>query len=206
MALAAYFGDIAKENSVDKLQSADGSSSMIHGILAASALQGFTVLELGSGCGVVGLQIARLFPKSSVLLTDLPEAMGILDYNMTRAQLAENSTLKKGILDWDEELPESVLKDHFDLILVSDCTYNSDTIPALVSTLAALVARSPHALVVVSMKVRHESEKVFFTLMTSTGFDQVDHSAILLPSRQMEAVGQGAIETIDLYMFCKAQV
>lgn len=205
MALAAYFADIAKETSPDALQTAGGSNSMIHGILAASALQGFTVLELGSGCGIVGLQVARLYPKSSVLLTDLPEAMGILDYNLMRAQLAENSTLKKDLLNWYEELPEPVTKGHFDLILVSDCTYNSDTIPALVNTLAALAARSPHALIVVSMKARHESEESFFALISSAGFDQIDHSAILLPSRQMETVAQGAIETIDIYMYCKAQ-
>ena len=73
-----------------------------------------------------------------------------------------------------------------DLILVSDCTYNPDTAPALVRTIRTLLLRSRlakprpvHELnelgfrgvdVLVALKRRHVSEDVFFTLMSEAGF------------------------------------
>ena len=70
-----------------------------------------------------------------------------------------------------------------DLVLVSDCTYNSDSLPNLVRTLVSLTNhkcknetqpedrfRLGGLDVLVSLKRRHESEDVFFQLMAEAGF------------------------------------
>ena len=193
------------------------------------------ILELGSGCGTVGLALSSLLQRPThVLLTDLPEAMDILRCNIDENE--PNSTGKGSveakILNWDWDLDaidqartsiEVAEKDlfantiganeaenmraeedvrnvttqntavdptalspsdlHPDLVIVSDCTYNEDSLPALVRTLVSLTnheckneAQPGSELgfegmnVLVSLKRRHESEDVFFRLMDEAGF------------------------------------
>lgn len=161
------------------------------------------VLELGSGCGIVGLQIAHLCPSSEVLLTDLHEAMGILDYNVKKSGLlSRRGKVATTVLDWDAALPDEMSRAKYDLVIVSDCTYNSDSIPALVQTLTAIVSSSPAALIVISMKVRHDSEAIFFDLMAEAGLGEIEHSTIPLPDRCRNHIGQ-SLEVIDVYVYGK---
>jgi predicted nicotinamide N-methyase len=91
------------------------------------------VLELGTGCGIVGLTLAALVPNSHVVLTDLPEAREIVERNMDSlaTQLGNGSTLAFEELDWDADLPawfaRSQSRAKTELVLASDCTYNSDS-------------------------------------------------------------------------------
>lgn len=119
------------------------------------------MLELGAGCGIVGLAVARLVPGAKVLLTDLPEAMDVLGANVAMAALAEGAVLERCVLEWEDDLPDAVAQRTFDLLLVSDCTYNVDSLPALVRTLSRLLELSTEARVLVRMKVRHTSEGAF---------------------------------------------
>ena len=152
----------------------------------------------------MGLQIAQISPSSDVVLTDLREAMDILDYNVSRSRNPSSGLkLSAEILDWSEPLPESVVQRRFDLLIISDCTYNPDSIPALVETLAALIELSPTALIVISMKKRHESEAIFFGYMARSGLVQADHFYISLPDRQKSDTGQ-ALETVDIYTYFKS--
>ncbi len=162
------------------------------------------VLELGSGCGIVGIGFAQLYHNCDVLLTDLPEAMEILDFNITRARPAFRSKLSKVTLNWDDDLPMAVAKAEYHLFLVSDCTYNSDSIPALVRTLHALSGKSPKASILVSMKVRHTSESIFFDLMDDAGFRITEEARLPMPDRHRSAVGQ-ELEAIQIYIFHTAQ-
>lgn len=162
------------------------------------------VMELGSGCGIVGLEIAHLCPMSDVYLTDLPEAMDILNHNIIRAKFSSTGDrVAAAVLDWDEPLPDNVAKNRYNLLIVSDCTYNCDSIPALVRTLTALIANSPAALIVVSMKVRHDSEAIFFDLMAEGGLVETDSVTIELPDRIRQET-QRPLETVDVYVFGKA--
>ncbi|MCJ1471887.1 hypothetical protein MMC13_000528 [Lambiella insularis] len=157
------------------------------------------IIELGSGCGIVGIALAQMLRRCQVILTDLPEAMEMLDLNMPVAQLLYGSKLRKMPLDWAEDLPPSLHSMEFDFVLVSDCTYNSDSLPALVRTLSALTSNSPRALVVVSMKVRHSSEAVFFDLMVDAGFAKdAGPVKIDLPGATQSPK---EVETIDIYTF-----
>ncbi len=159
------------------------------------------ILELGSGCGLVGLQIADLCSTSDVLLTDLSDAMDILNHNVERARFTSSrGKLATAVLDWDEALPELVAKKRFDLVILSDCTYNPDSVPGLVRTLSSVAKISPNALVVVSLKVRHDSEAIFFDLMADAGFAEAEHAAIPLPDRCRSDSGQ-ELEVVEVYIY-----
>ncbi|KAK9847570.1 hypothetical protein MYU51_018543 [Penicillium brevicompactum] len=138
------------------------------------------VVELGAGCGIVGIGLAQMLPNCSVLLTDLPEVEEIITRNINSARQASASSVRYQNLDW-EHPPENLCSQLIELILVSDCTYNADSLPVLVSCLDRLVRASPGALILVSLKRRHESETVFFELMRSAGFSSVQDS-MELPS------------------------
>ncbi|XPS79119.1 hypothetical protein M3J09_011106 [Ascochyta lentis] len=133
-----------------------------------------TVLELGTGCGIVGLTLASLVPKTAVVLTDLPEAQEIVSTNLSlcASSLAPGSSVTFAELDWDAQLPTWLTQSEktLDLVVAADCTYNSDSSPSLVRTLRALTTTSPDVVVAVAMKMRHESERVFFSLMQDAGF------------------------------------
>ena len=158
------------------------------------------VLELGSGCGIVGKALAQLVCGCTVTLTDLPEAMEILNYNISTACVAQGSELVKQPLDWNYELPCGMQSAVFDLILISDCTYNCDSLPALIRTLSALVSLSPAIHVILSLKFRHTSEAVFFDLMAEAGFKIIEHVSIAMPDDCRIKVGL-KLEMIDIYIF-----
>lgn len=162
------------------------------------------MLELGSGCGIVGIGFAQLYHKCHVLLTDLPEAMEILDRNIAQARPAYRSRLSKAVLNWDDGLPTAVADGRYHLFLVSDCTYNSDSIPALIRTLHALIQNSPGAVVVVSMKLRHPSENIFFDMMNDANFQVAGDVKFPLPDRHRTAVSQ-ELENVEIYIFRNTQ-
>lgn len=170
-------------------------------LLQRTAPHGPRILELGSGCGVVGLRVAGLCSTSDVLLTDLPEAIDILNHNVKHARfVSRRGKIATMVLDWDEPLPETVAKQPPDLVIVSDCTYNSDSIPGLVNTLTSVAENSPDALIVVSLKVRHDSEAIFFDLMASAGFLEAEHAAVPLPDQYRSKIGQD-LEVVDVYVY-----
>lgn len=162
--------------------------------------EALNVIELGSGCGLVGIALASVRPRCRILLTDLPDAMNILDYNAARSQPALESKIEHMVLDWDDKLPTSVMQEQYGLIIVSECTYNEDSIPGLVQTLSALAARSPSVLIVVATKVRHFQEAIFFDLMSDVGFIEIEQLSIPLPCPQKEN-DEKMYETVDVHIF-----
>ena len=190
VALAAFIRDIVL---LPRLQNDD--------FLLANRLRmlpGPNVIELGSGCGIVGLQLAHVCSGAKVLLTDLPEAMEVLERNIGIAMLAPESQVSKAVLNWDKDVSDDIAKQTFDLVLVSDCTYNSDSIPALVRTLAFLTERSPAALVVVSMKVRHASEAIFHKLVAKAGLRECCCWTFEIPN---ERNGHACQESDKVYFY-----
>jgi predicted nicotinamide N-methyase len=104
----------------------DKNSAITKALLPSNSAGTLKVLELGSGCGVVGIAIAQVIGGSQVLLTDLAEAQEIVDRNIRLANLANGSTLAFQELEWENELPVS-FQSSYNLILAADCTYNSDS-------------------------------------------------------------------------------
>jgi len=158
------------------------------------------VLELGTGCGIVGITMAKRFPNAEVFITDTPEAEEIAKHNvsMIAGQPRQDGSFPKiayQILDWEDPLPENLRNRNLDLILVADCTYNSDVVPDLVRTLASLVKYNAEVLILVAMKIRHDSEMVFFDLMTRKNMIALDKCILSLP-----LLGQSD-EEIEFHLF-----
>ncbi|SPN98663.1 uncharacterized protein DNG_01708 [Cephalotrichum gorgonifer] len=115
------------------------------------------ILELGCGVGVLGIGLAGLLslaasPEVSsechLLMTDVPDAEERALANIGLFQDSQGSlggsipTIEYENLDWEADLEvkfsESIVSRPWDLVVLSDCTYNIDTIPALVETLSQL--------------------------------------------------------------------
>lgn len=168
-------------------------------LLHPAQSQRLNVLELGSGCGIVGKALASIRPDCHVILSDLIDAMELIQLNLADSQLASGSRLSSMILDWGQDLPASITAEQFDLILVCDCTYNSDSIPALVTTLSALIARSPGAMIVVAHKLRHDSELSFFDQMADAGL--VHAEQLTLPVRGGSPKAEDGSQQIDIHVY-----
>ncbi|KAH0542228.1 hypothetical protein FGG08_003350 [Glutinoglossum americanum] len=168
--------------------------------LATAKQRRLNCIELGTGCGIVGLGLAQALPNCDMLLTDLPEAMDVVKRNMLSARPAPNTTINFEVLDWGKDLPTTISSKEFDLILVADCTYNPSSMPSLVCVLATLARRSPGAMVLLAQKVRHSSEAIFFEHIAESGFIQNDHVAIPLPSDEELGFSDDS-ENVDIYIF-----
>lgn len=145
--------------------------------------QQLRVLELGAGCGIVGITLAQCFPNITSMLTDLPEAEDITKHNISTANslIGDRAKIEYQSLDWAEPLPQNLKRGDLDLVLVADCTYNPDSVPDLVRTLSNLVTNNRAMMILLAMKVRHESEMVFFDLMAQHSMTIVDKVPVPLP-------------------------
>lgn len=157
------------------------------------------ILELGAGCGTVGIALAHSFPNCQVVLTDLAEAQDILSRNMEQATPATNSSLRSRTLDWNGVSEEADLERDLALVIVSDCTYNAGSCPYLVGTLARVAATSPGVKILVAMKRRHDSEDVFFDLMRDAHLQILENETIDLPS-ELSVLDDRSPE-VELYMY-----
>ena len=171
--------------------------------LLAHCSNSLKVLELGSGCGIVGIAFAQLWPQCEVVLTDLAEAMHILGSNIDRATPASGTKLSRTILDWEAELPMDIRSTLFDVVLISDCTYNSDCIPNLVRTLSNLSDISPKLLVLIALKMRHVSERILFELLSTAGFDELGYTTHALPNPSGLPPNQ-VYDAVEIYEYQQA--
>ena len=80
-------------------------------------------------------------------------------------------------------------------MVVADCTYNPDVVPDLVQTLKSVSEGNKAVMVLLVMKVRHESEMVFFALMEKGGFMVREKCKIPL------SVLGGEDEEIEFFVF-----
>ncbi|PFH58759.1 hypothetical protein XA68_13279 [Ophiocordyceps unilateralis] len=183
----------------------------------SSLLEGpepISVLELGCGVGILGAGLCALRRRSAasactVLMTDLDEAEDRARANMglLRAARPDSSdSLLYESLDWDEgrrgRFGPLVRSRRWDLVMLSDCTYNTDTLPALVGTLSALhqhnaTGRRFTSRTWVATKQRHESERAVLGLLADDGWKTVATQTLPLP------VLGGEDQAIEMYLFEK---
>ncbi|KAK6334802.1 hypothetical protein TWF718_010247 [Orbilia javanica] len=127
------------------------------------------VLELGAGCGLAGIVLHTLLPSTKVTLTDLPITTEITTQNLTCNPSEGTGSISYHPLDWASPLPGWCATTTYDLILVADCTYNTASIPYLVSVLDELCKLSPRVVILLAHKVRHDSEEMFFEMAREKG-------------------------------------
>jgi precorrin-6B methylase 2 len=164
-------GSLALVQHVDQTISlqAPAALPLLEYVLVSATYRHLNVLELGCGCGTVGIALAQAVPDCDVLLTDLEEARETAEANVARMNAAMSSKVAFAALDWTEPLPAKVDSRINDLIFVSECTYNTETLQPLVDTLSSLITRSPKAVIVLATKTRHASEAAFFGMMKEAG-------------------------------------
>ncbi|KAF8433253.1 putative methyltransferase-domain-containing protein [Boletus edulis BED1] len=151
------------------------------------------VLELGAGTGIVAITLAilrstlvLLDQPGSIVTTDLPSAIPILQDNITANRLLTHQcTPQAAVLDWEcEELAPPVqaqLEAGLDVIIMADVTYNTASFTALTGTLSRLVqvckqrrgGRPPRVLM--GYKERHPDERSLWDMAKDIGlhFQQV---------------------------------
>lgn len=121
------------------------------------------VLELGSGCGLVGISAALLGAKE-VVMTDLDYALPLMRQNVDRNQINdEDQTISCRECDWfnppalsslfkcDSE--ESNQEQCPDVILVADCVWLSSLVTPLLQTLKAYTS-NPSTTVLITYQQR----------------------------------------------------
>jgi len=182
------------------LQNAHCPLPLLEYVLVSATYRRLNVIELGCGCGTVGISLAHSIPDCDVMLTDLPEVANLVQANINRMNPAINSRVGFAPLDWEAPLPNEVSSRSHDLIIVSECTYNTDTLQPLVNTLTALTKRSPKAAIVVSTKKRHDSESAFFDMMAKADFTQDSSTRVPLPGIPGTGYADAAT-TVGLFVF-----
>jgi predicted nicotinamide N-methyase len=170
-------------------------------VLRSDRSRQIKILELGSGCGIVGIAFAAWFPDCVVHLTDLAEAQDILSKNLDQATPAMKSSLHAHTLDWhgDPDPSRASLEQDLALVLVSDCTYNADSCPDLVRTLDRISCYSPQVKILVAMKRRHDSEDIFFSLMQEARLAILERTVISLPHEF--SVADVVTPEIEIYLY-----
>lgn len=147
------------------------------------------ILELGAGTGIVGITLRAFFPTLNVTLTDLPDAV-LLPYNAAHPSNRPNIWRNKdpantSLLDWTKPVDPELANTPWDLIIFADCIYNSDVVPDLLKTIAAL-RKHPEVHVLMATKHRHGSEASFFPQMSNYGWIIADQADLLLGARNGE--------------------
>lgn len=139
-----------------------------------------SVLELGSGTGLVGLVagllLTRSNPSASVYITDQAPMLSLMQKNISLNNLSNSVQALQ--LDWGTVLPDQVVKNPPQLVLVADCVYFEPAFPLLVQTLRELTENSS-PVILFCYKKRRKADRRFFLLLKKS-FDWVeieDHPA-----------------------------
>jgi len=111
----------------DKWPAAEGFcnllSNSLQKVFFESLINGKKCLELGSGNGLVGIVIEKLFSPSTIVISDIDEHVGLINKNINLNSLSLSSAK---CVDW-RNLQFSELNDTFDIILALEwfvfCVY-----------------------------------------------------------------------------------
>lgn len=186
------------------------------------------ILELGCGVGILGVGLGAAYPKlhlhapgdCTILMTDLEEGEARARANIARFeetrrpddtdQASQSVKMIYENLDWEDgrlgKFGPIVDSQPWDLVMLSDCTYNVDMLPALVETLSSLHANNLkraseeqdwRTKVFLATKPRHASEKALFDLLAKEGWETLHEQVLPLPVLGAES------ESVEMYLFSK---
>ncbi|KAI8344119.1 putative methyltransferase-domain-containing protein [Chlamydoabsidia padenii] len=128
--------------------------------LSPGFLAGKTILDLGSGTGLVGLAVAKGCQPSlaHMELTDQIPMMALLQDNIQLNQL--DSKVGASILNWGEP------SDHIvDIVFASDCVYLEVAFQPLVDTFITLTDNNKDIQIFITYRKRRKADKRFFLLL-----------------------------------------
>ncbi|KAF0696007.1 Aste57867_13220 [Aphanomyces stellatus] len=134
------------------------------------ALAGRTVLELGSGTGLVGLAMSLLGP-TRVILTDLHSHVESMERNLARNKSRIPSTTSVDVLalDWHTfSAADAARLKPVNWIVGTDIAYLSEFYAPLLRTLTLLADADTRILVGLG---RHDTDMRFFRMLVDAGFE-----------------------------------
>ncbi|KAJ2602529.1 hypothetical protein H4R99_002655 [Coemansia sp. RSA 1722] len=100
-------------------------------------INNINVVELGSGCGLVGLTLHRLGAKQ-VVLTDQSRMLRLLNRNIVGNKQKDKEQREVFAAEYiwgDAPEDQRILQKKVDLVVASDCVYHESVAPLLVSSL-----------------------------------------------------------------------
>eukprot|EP01051_Picozoa_sp_SAG22_P002524 SAG22_NODE_113_length_19407_cov_214.925161_17_plen_493_part_00 len=113
-------------------------------------------IELGAGCGAVGIAAAKLLSVDTVI-TDQAAILPILRANVQANGCAARARVSQ--LDWGADgatdMPPETLARPFDVVLAADCVFNEHLVDLLIA--AVLRCSGPQTQVLCSMELREPS-------------------------------------------------
>ncbi|KAI1811772.1 putative methyltransferase-domain-containing protein [Poronia punctata] len=139
------------------------SRRLLH-LLGENLPDDLRVLELGSGTGLLGIAAAAMW-QTEVVLSDLPEIMPNLNYNIeqNRARVEQlGGKLDSGTLIWgssDGNDPKFSPGNQFDIILAADSLYDDNHPGLLASAIHQQLADSNESRAIVMSPLRDEVTK-----------------------------------------------
>lgn len=118
-----------------------------------------SIIELGSGGGVVGLALALNLDLGNghIVITDQKCMLPLMEANIALNHL-QNSHITAAELDWGSDVPSHL--QGADVVLAADCVYFEPAFDLLHNTLKRLVHRD--TLCLMAYKKRRRADKRFF--------------------------------------------
>ncbi|ORY35866.1 putative methyltransferase-domain-containing protein [Naematelia encephala] len=133
-------------------------------------LKGRTIIELGSGTGLVGIVAGMLESTANIWVTDQPQLLDLMRSN-AEINIPGSSNVHVSELNWGEDIPENVPAKEATLVLAADCVYFEPAFPLLVHTLCLLAPLGKEIEILFCWKKRRKADKRFFALLKKH-FDQ----------------------------------
>jgi Lysine methyltransferase len=137
--------------------------------ISKTAYPTLRIVELGAGVGLTGLLLASSFPCHHVLLTDLEEAMPLLQRNITQNRskfLAGESSVQAQVLRWGNEDDANAALEWMNhepiLVVASDCVYFPNLHEPLEHTLVHLLSDHPQSICYIAGMRRWKSDNQFY--------------------------------------------
>ena len=113
------------------------------------------VLELGAGCGLLGLACAQWLNAKHVTMTDVNEhVLERLRQNMSLCHHSNTPCIEAMKLDWSDSQTWTT---DYDVIIAADVVYDPDVIPALVNILQNILQKLRKTAVWIACLLRNES-------------------------------------------------
>jgi hypothetical protein len=170
-----------------------------------SLLRNKKVLELGSGHGLVGILIDRVFDVESVVITDLANYVELIGKNIDTNGCKRCSA---NAIDWLQFDPRTINFDNeekFDIILALECVYRRELFLPLINTLEAksyaTTNGSKKNTVIILGITRDFANEQFFTLLLQRGYKyrKVPQSSFHLTEAQRQRFDVSHIGILMIY-------
>jgi len=129
-------------------------------------------LELGSGTGYLGITLAsRLVPPFTLILTDLPDVLPLLNRNVSNNTHANTDHIVVEPLGWGNSVHSECINSKYkiDLVIASDLVYFPELFDPLIKTLLEIC--SEETVVVFGYKVRAQWKEETFWEQVGRFFD-----------------------------------